>query len=568
MAKYMNFTSKLTIGVAALAGGVGAGVGVFIAMRGDDQPSYSKQLSVAGKVLGVDIETYQSTKSGQYYIKPEEIGALYHLIEKDLSFGPEFAALNKIHIGNENGIQDENNGVYLPSTKEIFINTNNLAETVPYTASLDARAANVFDILFHEYNHHMASMYLINNSSTSPVVGNYYSDVGGKREKTNWNKYFVDRFKKALHYDVDTPTYTGPSTARIKNPKTGLAEDWLLIPHYMNAKDIFEFANGSTGGNLPIPNKNGLNMMISNDHPSFYPGESTTPEKINYKFSLDELFARKYQLANQAFRRYSDGVHGDGWIPLPPPDEKYASPSIWLSDIHSFQNGATYNSKRYSHDQFRYLHDAPFDIYGNLYADPTIGAQGMHDAMIDFMGQTTGDDISFITNKPYSIDRGSHSQVTGGDPDKIKFGGWIRSNSDPNLNYKYVGYIDNGTFKAIPITLSNQHYKTKTNLMNQPENSSSYISNDPSLEDMFYVTSNWVDAPSIKGKQLFFSTKSDGSDKVPMTSVRTGTHGEAHTYVPEIPSQHTWMTTHQYHAKVHKVGTANVVSIEEESWGA
>lgn len=404
MSRFSGLT-KSAIWVAAgliIGAGAGAGIGFLIVSLNEQNANYSygKPQSdlLRNTSLPIDIKehetgdaerqsifgnfidrsnvketqkgVYETASSNETDINVVDLGlkVLSYKLQHRLGFGPEVSILKNITISPE-GAWDEANGVFLGSSNQIFINSSNIISMFRQVKSMlgsfnskeeeiEYIAEFVFQIIAHEYNHHMAYIYLNSRSNelkTQHQMFNKpatYVDVKGSvpNLKEAWDTDFYNSFVKALNYDdndlVKSNAYLhsyangdfnqsykdvgvgkgnfkkeGDSYIQVEDGKGSYVKN-EPISKYFTAADIFKYANNNNVKNI----SHGSTVWDDNKVYSFYkydqPATYYTQEELAYHYSLAELYARKVQqMTMPTSIDYSDTLDENGKVvetyPLP-----------------------------------------------------------------------------------------------------------------------------------------------------------------------------------------------------------------------------------------------------------
>ena len=547
-------TAIIAIGII---GGV-AGGGYFIYKAVVERQKEEEHIfipKVHNNLNGYDLEIAEDW-SEKEYLGQTGIDLIKQKIEKELGFGPEVVGLNSINFTNYNHVSDTDNGAYYSSTKQIFINTSNIAKIVPYDGTTEDKVEIAFQILFHEYGHHIADSYF-KKMGTGTEAADIYFDSRRGRTKEGWNPEFVRRFKEDLGYDRGHVS----SNSNIYN-SNGTISKYKMLSGTYGLKELFDISNAKA---QPGYTKDLSNVVWTSSHPVIKISDNSVVQTKNlkYMFDLDELFTRKYQQmrydlnygsrltppprsappSNPNKDMYVGWMNKNGWVRKGVGGSSIASP--FLSDTLKYQNEISSNSSRY-------YEDAPYRINPKTH-QPI--AKDLFNIYINGFGQNTGSDIAFITNKnDYRLISSTHySKMDGAESanDKIKFGGYITQAEA--AKYKFVGYMSNNRFVSLPITAQKFNVGYKSNsLIGQ-------VDTYPAGDNYFYTTNNWYDEALLDGKQLFFSEDSIGSNKQAMSSVKSGSYGDSNTWFYDTPSELQDKTF-----RASKNG--KIVSIRAETW--
>ncbi len=499
------------------------------------------------------------------YLGEFGMNKLHERVKKDLGYGPEIIGLKSITISDGYYIDDDANGVFYPPTKEIFLNSKNLKKIVPIYAPWQLKVELAFQIIFHEYGHFLVSAYLTNNKPNEPYIAEIYSDVREKRKKQNWNKNFVKNFKKHLKYDRKTPLYKdgykyNEYQNSIWNPISVLGSKYC-------AQEMFDISNGKEKPSYPKI----YNMNISYTN-KFELGQMVQIDNLHYYYSMDELFARKYQLlemivqpikCSKNWRNYEMKETGEFFM------NGSNIPSPYLNDVFKIQSGMkniNISGLPSPAKNFRTMADSPFEI--NQDGSPNLkskNAKNMYESMIKEMGQKDGFDIAcmFSENKSVITSKNEYKTPWNSfyEKSKIKFGGYLKENE----KYDFIGYYEkdkNGKpkFKEIKISIYPFTYHYKDSFLSKTKKESEFP------EKWFYVTDNYIDGKELNNKKLYFGSKDEEGyikEVVPMGDVRSGDLGKVSNFFPAAPKN---LQTSYFEATHDKDGTKIKMSDWSETW--
>ena len=568
--KKINKKRLLSISLTTLfiGGSAGAGVVIALAINGNfdnvDMPAPDN--SVADQKYGFKVNTYKD-KSGQAYINKFGLDELVKKIDKELGHGPEIYGLNTIHIGASQYVDDDYNGVYYTSLETIVINTVPLAQKIGYDAPTELKVEMIWQVLFHEYGHHIAASYLETTISENESA-NIYGKFLDTRENLHWNKDFVTRFKHLLGYDSNTLPWQHPNI--IYHEKK-----YKYLQTIIRSNGLFEISNGKK-----VPDYNwlnsypGIDVIYQGFNAQFVP-QAIQASTLNYLFTMDELYTRKYQQLRMPFHHYINkkdskyAIQTNGWIRKTSEngvDEDYFL-TPFLYDATRYQDGihpGMISPKEINHDianksranknidhnsdesnplikkvvsNFRFFNDTPFNTNGtpkqiNLNGKSTTTTDELYKLMLDHMGQTNGSDISYITIKNDSKIYKTTSYIVGGDVNKMKFGGFVKGTTD-----KYVGWQNkDGSFTWKSIKLEKFNYNSKHDFLSDQQIITPQTIN-PNSDDYFYITNDWIDKGDIVNKTLYFASDQNGLNKHKLTSIKNRINGRTQTWHPHLPSQ-------------------------------
>ncbi|MFV8479313.1 MYPU_1760 family metalloprotease [Mycoplasma sp. VS428] len=270
----------------------------------------------------------ENPANNRYLLGPGGLAYLANEFKRKVTFGPEVYDLEAININDFTIIPATANGLYIPSTKNIYINGAFMCET---NATLYDRVATIMQTLFHEYMHHWANNYaeialpgdkviptgnvagpVANTQDKEMVTVKYYEP--GQSKKTGlldkifssgneqyWNAYFADNFRYLLNYDVSAKSYIKPEILAL------LRDRWFREPAaqdvsdalYTNfsPKDLWDVSNGLYNGQGSPKDPLALQRKLE-IKPSFWysPDEKFALNNgdLRYYYSLTELVPREY----------------------------------------------------------------------------------------------------------------------------------------------------------------------------------------------------------------------------------------------------------------------------------
>jgi len=85
-------------------------------------------------------------------------------------------SLRSITLGNKNVIGNDANGVYMPLLRSININLDNYRKQIDKYRNVlspdeysNLKINSVFEVIYHEYGHHIAASYLNNEVENTPT---------------------------------------------------------------------------------------------------------------------------------------------------------------------------------------------------------------------------------------------------------------------------------------------------------------------------------------------------------------------------------------------------------------
>ncbi len=479
--------------------------------------------------------------SDEYLLGQVGIEKLKVKIENELSFGPEIFSLKSITIGDTNKISKDNNGEYSPVSNEISLGRSFVTSAFSYdkldpTENLDLKVQMIFDVLFHEYYHHVANSYLNNIPSGHAFADEtiFLEDAYGTRVENVWDKDFLESFKSNLHYDE---TYIDPLVVDDSIIAASGGKMFKSIGNVYKAQDMFRIANGKDTPSWGAVEKHvgfdGYSQAYKNSNLILTKPVDTS--SLGYYYSLSELFARKYQQLNHlavdptgdTAMQNGIGYSHSGWIGN---ESKQAFASQFSVDRFAYES--VYEASSHKIRSYRYMSDAPFDINGL----GTTESKNLYDLLDRHFGHEAGSDLSYIwgENNSKMVSVGKAELDYSNMDTNIKFGGYVKDDSQ-----KFVGFWNDTKTKFTSYEISTFDYsmRAKQNILDW-----NYLDLDKTLENKFYTTNDWVDTSVIQDKELYFSTSSSGFEADMSTdattafaSVRSSKEtGIASTYVNEI----------------------------------
>ncbi|MFV8401340.1 MYPU_1760 family metalloprotease [Mycoplasma sp. 2634B] len=270
----------------------------------------------------------ENPANNRYLLGPGGLAYLANEFKRKVTFGPEVYDLEAININDFTIIPTTANGLYIPSTKNIYINAAFMCET---NATLYDRVATIMQTLFHEYMHHWANNYaeialpkldktiptgnvngpMANKNQKQMVTVKYYepgeSNKNGLLDKIfssaneqYWNGYFADYFRYFLNYDVAAKSYIKPEIlALLRERWVGSNATDVSDSLYANfsPKDLWDVSNGIYNGQKSPRDPLALqNRLDSKDGFWYSPDEkfALSSKDLRYYYSLTELVPREY----------------------------------------------------------------------------------------------------------------------------------------------------------------------------------------------------------------------------------------------------------------------------------
>lgn len=539
--RFLSTFNKVMTGTGVLAT---LGVGSYFLYRAfaqEETPVHYYKANKSVKPFAfADLKITESWEK-RPYLGEEGLKKLSEKVKNDLGVGPEVVGLNSINLTDGEMISEENNGYFQEATKEIYLNSNTISGLVPYGSALDDRVQAVYQTLFHEYGHFIASSYLKNVKPGTDSVADIYLN----KSKETWNEYFTNKFKHLLKYDVATAKYKYahpiqygyvkkirdlPLTSDAKYAEASIAKyadlRFDLITHLYDVKELFDISNGQ---NTTYPRS-----IAKATFGGLIPGyhlDVVKEDSLRYLYTMDELYTRKYQQIRMKLRQ-SD-IWRDGWVKQAKGDGYIWSASTFAVDAARYQRSVNRQADKFSNSPYwQHAADSPYDHDNNNVVTSGVAPQ-MWSTMLEMFGQDTGADISYITSKnaSYLIEGGQYQPV--GNSNLIKFGGYI----SPTSNYNFVGYYDNShKFHSIKISKHDFTYGYKNSL-------TSTVLTKPKGENVFYVTDEYVDKQDLVDRPLYFSDDKDGTNVTPMTTTRATKAGKVTSWfstTPDILKKHIY----------------------------
>lgn len=554
MKKFLGTIGKVSIGVAIGGMVTGGGWLIYEFVFNQNKNNISKinfDWVYKDFNLNLDLKVAEgSEKTSMPYLGEEGLKKLVDRMKNDLGYGPEICGLNSINIVEGGYISGSDYGVYIDSTKEIFINSKTLRHIVPQEGTIDDKVEVVFQILFHEYGHYIASSYLKNIKPGTTPSNEFWMHANNiSSGDFLWNKYFIDNFRRILHYNDETPFTHGV-----------WSDGTVNLGSIYGLKQIFDITNGK---NYPMYSKLTDKTIIGGKYQRTHKRSFVKESNLRYLYSIDELYTRKYQQIGMGMINTLDSKKGgikDGWYKLPSSETDDFIATPMLTDTTRYQFDSII-PKDYpgNWDDFGYMNDAPYKYSVSWRIDNT-RAKDMYNLMLEEFGQSLGTDITFITSKNKAIMVDESGYVVNAKhpviPNEIKFGGFV-----PDDSYQVVGYYQDPvaktgftTISVIDCSLFQYGYKNKLNDRN---------TNKASGEQYFYITREWKNVNDFKNKKLYFATDNKGSNPVPLSSVRSGKIGLASNYFKEAPEVFKSTNESYYYAEL---SDDNVAKIRGGSW--
>ncbi len=575
----LSFTRGATWVAAGLLVGAGIGTGVgFLVVNLNDKYENKNQFGEAissqdilmndGAKLNLSEYDSKDTKRESIFgnrtdkiiIDGKETNAvelgtktLSYKIKTRLGYGPEIAQLKGIRITGE-GSWTEANGVYFGGTNEIFINSMNIIEGLnkaqqsignfTQQQEIEYVAEYVFQIIAHEYNHHMAYTYL-NSRFTEAVPSLFgetpvYVDVKGESagQQEAWDKDFYDTFVKTLNYDSSDPIEENAFLLSMANiPAKQIGNDtYNPISKDFTAADIFRYANDKNVTTIHHGSTTWKNNLKYGFFKYDNPAAEFTPKMLSYQYSLAELYARKVQQLTMPIQlNFKDIQKADGTvIEYPLPD--YRNLELKASDIINNQPWDGSEGKLFGVDQlvwgfvsgtgYRGLY-SPFILDTKNYADAwnsepfasdylynannNTKAYAIYDAILQEMGYS-GENVKDGNNQAVASEQADISKIWWKNDSIVQTDGTMLyplATRDFNMGgyvndkYSSIGYKDDtGKYvKLSDIILSTFTFGAKEKLISSSRDAA-HIAND---DKYFWTMNGYGNFDTFKGKDLFFS---------------------------------------------------------------
>ncbi|CAM9130035.1 MYPU_1760 family metalloprotease [Mycoplasma marinum] len=248
--------------------------------------------------------------------------------------------LNDIIFGDTNIVSSESNGLYLPLTKEIFLNIDwwKNSNRISNKKKIDG----IFSTINHEYGHHISNMYL----NTSYAFDSWQGDdgyvplntTGDVFSPTHWNKEFTETFYETLNYNnKELSPYKSNRINSISSKislfdlfwkANGLKKVKWVDENYEFGLPVSHFENSQ--GELFIPRFKGVHSEEFNE----------------YRYSLDEIVTRQLgQLMNVYKIPDNESLIGSM---VHDPDKNTNSAETFLLDANSsIQIGTSFTNQRH-----------------------------------------------------------------------------------------------------------------------------------------------------------------------------------------------------------------------------
>ena len=618
MKKWLSNATMLT---TALIFGSGIIAGAFFLLKSNqynDEKSFIKYNTITDNHPTIDVRLEEvnvnfedeTSKKNVYFLGKSGLHELSILIKNNLNYGPELFGLKRIIVGNENFVDKKINGLYIPATQEIHINTRNfinrgfdVTKTPTNVQEQKLRARLLFEIIYHEYGHYLADTYLNSVPIANPLSSSsHHSDIYNSttHEKENWDYDFTSKFEEILHYTkngkINMQPYYSKSTPFIKRQQRQkqtpiqYTSKYTSIGKDYSAGKLFDLTNGHE--TIKYDGINNKKYVFSSNYPIYELTKSAIidSEKMKYIYSLAEVFTRKYQqlMMNPLPRispswsiNWSRIASKWGWL-IKSGSKETGSATNLMEDALYYQRNLITNSR-----QERFMEDAPFDFSTPLVQKaqirfgqktqtlltqkvttstvPKVTTQTkLYNLMDRHIGHKDGDDISIIWSK-----NNAHTSIDGAvrhyggswnNPNQIRFGGFLKTRS----SYNAIAIKTNGKYSPVAkLLFGDYNYKRKTNLLGK------IIPLAKTLKNHWFVTHSltedkYINVNNVLNKELFFvKINTDGTiDKKVLprsiNSTRTNTNGIASTF--RYVKKHHMTTNYQTTIK------SGHVIIEESPW--
>lgn len=562
--------------------------GNFINKDGNITNDKTKRV-VVREIPGLKIAEYKTELpdgTKDYYLDDKAVNFMVKRFFATANFGPEIFSLKKIWISKVELTSTNENGIYIPNTHEIGLNGGNSARDLYNTnwktynadgstwttynnlikqlygsvegGELDTiyrgansykyRAEVMFQVLMHEYGHHLASSYFSSPFETD-ITKTYenYDEVEATNKtpseidgmKNRWNANFLNEFESAFRYNQSTKPlidsrYTGLVTNDTISVGKIYSSDQLfkLSNHDQNHK-YYEFGKYvddkgqiQTYKGLAFTTNVGFNKIpLSETKYNYSRIQLDSNKLLKYFYSSEEEFTRKQMQASlvpeettfNAFVR--NKINSDLFMD----EEMYETLYAGVEDKNTIVPNIQFGSGPIRSSQ--YMNDNPFIT--NIQTNKT-PAEELATSMNNYMGHAEGDNISYVWNKNgYEViesgKMGDINQTAKTDRNMFRFGGYIDSDK-----YKYITF--DGIDEKFPITISRFELGYKDNIFASSKHDLA------SSNQFFYAVNNYLDKSQVVDRRVYFED-ADGN-KTPLTSFRgksNPTYGLASTYEENLP---------------------------------
>ncbi|MBN4084170.1 MYPU_1760 family metalloprotease [Mycoplasma sp. CSL10166] len=277
-------------------------------MKTNDGRFYYEYQDPYTKIFFRDFSYYTNQNDHRYLLGKSGIVKLAQEFKRKIPFGTEVFDLDGININDFKIIGKNANGLYIPSTKTIYINGSILSEQ---SFNEYQRIGGIMPTVFHEYIHHWATSYAetgllsdpeIEVTSTTDDIDDkkridiYYDPNSNSKDnhthgsRQYWNAFFTNKFYNLLNYDVDKKGFIDYETLSLfGGPDLALRTELSFMYRKLSANDLWNISNSKTGPQYLKNPENYVNL-------SYSPSESFKLDysKIKYYYSLTELLPREY----------------------------------------------------------------------------------------------------------------------------------------------------------------------------------------------------------------------------------------------------------------------------------
>ncbi|WP_051521836.1 MYPU_1760 family metalloprotease [Mycoplasma leonicaptivi] len=254
--------------------------------------------------------TENNTKKHVYLLGIDGLILLAQEFKRKVTYGPEVFDLEAINVNNFEVIPNFANGLYIPDTRNIFINGSSVSEKGFSTYQI---IGGLMPTVFHEYLHHWSYSYAetaipekdgaikineIPSLDKEQRVEIYYdpqnaSDGHQHGSRQYWNAKFAHNFYNLLNFDVDKKAYLNNEALKLFGINPATFSGFLFNKFSIN--ELWKIAN-----DIQLPN----NVQGSESNLAVSPSRSFTFDikRIKYNYSLTELVPREY--SKYAFESY------------------------------------------------------------------------------------------------------------------------------------------------------------------------------------------------------------------------------------------------------------------------
>ncbi|QKT05638.1 MYPU_1760 family metalloprotease [Mycoplasma sp. OR1901] len=260
------------------------------------------------KIFFRDFSYYSVKDEHRYLLGKSGLVKLAQEFKRKIPFGTEVFDLHGININDFKTIGKNANGLYIPSTKTIYINGSIYSEQ---SFTEYQRIGGIMPTIFHEYIHHWATTYAESGLESDPEanvstteeeiqdkrrINIYYNPNSTTKEnhthgsKQYWNAFFTNKFFNLLNYDVNKYGFIDyQSLSLFGGPDLAFRSDLTFMYRKLSANDLWMISNSKNG---PEHLKNPENYFDL----AYSPSESFKLDysKIKYYYSLTELLPREY----------------------------------------------------------------------------------------------------------------------------------------------------------------------------------------------------------------------------------------------------------------------------------